>query len=200
MSVIVDNARLGFFAGFKPYRSEDFGGDPKYMAALIVSPDNTAIKALTAIIREAAVGKWKDKAELYLQQAKAAGKLPIKKGDLRDRAEYKGMLYLNTSRRVDDGPPSIQATVNGVNVEVAAQHPKAPYSGCWVRASVEAYAWEHKAGGKGVSLSLRGLLFLRHDKRLSGAGTASMDEMGIAASEADGDEPEASSDTSEDLV
>lgn len=49
------------------------------------------------------------------------------------------------------------------------------YSGAYFRASIEPYAWENKFG-KGVSLSLRSVLFIEDGEPIGGGGTASVDE------------------------
>jgi hypothetical protein len=47
------------------------------------------------------------------------------------------------------------------------------YPGCWVRAFVNAFAWEHPTGGQGVSFGLMGLQFIRDDERFDGRRNAS---------------------------
>jgi hypothetical protein len=42
------------------------------------------------------------------------------------------------------------------------------YPGRWARVSVRAYAWEHKASGRGVSFGLSNVQLLDHDDRIGG--------------------------------
>lgn len=46
--------------------------------------------------------------------------------------------------------------------------PKLVYPGCWVRIYTNAFAWDNKVGGKGVSFGLNGVQFVRDDDRLDG--------------------------------
>ncbi len=49
-----------------------------------------------------------------------------------------------------------------------------PYSGCYVNATIEFYAYDNN--GKGVSASLRGVQFFRDGDAFSGGSVASVDE------------------------
>jgi hypothetical protein len=63
------------------------------------------------------------------------------------------------------------------------------YSGCYARATVEAYAWEHPTGGTGVSFALHNIQRLKHGDRLGGGGKAKPSDEFEAMATADGDAP-----------
>jgi len=50
------------------------------------------------------------------------------------------------------------------------------YPGRWARVSVRAYAWEHKANGRGVSFGLSNVQLLDHDDRIGGGRAKVEDE------------------------
>ena len=53
------------------------------------------------------------------------------------------------------------------------------YSGAYYYASVTAYAWKHEEGGKGVSVSLSGLLWAGDGERFGGGSYSSSDFDGV---------------------
>ena len=53
--------------------------------------------------------------------------------------------------------------------------PDEVYPGRWAQISVRAYAWEHKANGRGVSFGLGNVMLLDHDDRIGG-GRARVEE------------------------
>ena len=53
------------------------------------------------------------------------------------------------------------------------------YPGRWARVSVRAYAWEHKANGRGVSFGLSNVQLLDHDDRIGGGRARVEDEFDI---------------------
>lgn len=50
--------------------------------------------------------------------------------------------------------------------------PSKLYAGCWVNAFLSAFTWDHKLGGKGLSLSLNAIQFVRDGDRLDGGVNA----------------------------
>lgn len=50
-----------------------------------------------------------------------------------------------------------------------------PYAGCYVNATVRLYAYDHKVGGKGVSMALRAVQFVK-DGESFGAGPVNAEE------------------------
>lgn len=93
---------------------------------------------------------------------KARFKLPFRDGDAElangdiDDELYKGKVFFNTktTREVQ----LRKRLPNGELIEV--RDPEEWYSGIIAKAVLTPYAWEHKQGGKGVSLSLNGLIKL----------------------------------------
>lgn len=46
------------------------------------------------------------------------------------------------------------------------------YSGAWYRAMVSCYGWDHKTGGKGVSVTLESIIKVKEDARFGGGANA----------------------------
>lgn len=123
-------------------------------------------------------------------------RIPAGKNPLRDCADksYKGFddgmhyIALNSDRK----PGCVDRRGTPVDDPDSVFYP-----GCWVRAFINAFAWDHPTGGKGVSFGLLGLQFVRDDERLDGGIDASqmfdaLDDLGddtedevVVASEGD---------------
>lgn len=186
--ILINNCRLSYFFGFKPYEGDD--GSSSYCSHLIIPTNHPQLSALQALMRKAAVDTWKDKAEEVLQQLKAQDRLCIHRGDISKPGQdaYKGQLYISTSSKIK---PRIVASVNGINQEVGEDHALACYSGCKANAIISIWAQNNKFG-KRINAQLMGVQFAGHDQRLSGAGrVASIDEFGIVATDADAAAPSA---------
>jgi co-chaperonin GroES (HSP10) len=186
----LDDALLSFVFAYKPYKSDE--GKESYTAHGIIIPDHPQLAALQKVIRDVAFAKWKEESETILKQLKAQDRLFIHRGNIAKagRAEYKDKLFISTSRKAEDGPPTVVATVDGVNQKTDARHALAVYSGCKGRVMFNVWAQDNKAGGKRINAGLMGLQFLAHGPRLSGSGrVASADEFGIVATDADAPAP-----------
>lgn len=190
--ILVSNARLSYFYGFKPYEGDD--GNKSYCAHLIIPESHPQMGAIQKLIRKVAENKFKGQADVVLKQLAAQDRLCIHRGDVSKPGQdaYKGKLYISASSKIK---PRILATVGGINQEIDEDHDSAPYSGAWANVKINIWAQNNK-WGKRINAGLMGVQFVRHDDRLSGAGrVASIEEFGLAASDADADIGSAGGDT-----
>jgi hypothetical protein len=64
------------------------------------------------------------------------------------------------------------------------------YPGRWARVSIRAYAWEHKANGRGVSFGLGNVMLLDHDDRIGGGRAKVEDEFEFVNDAVGGNNPD----------
>jgi hypothetical protein len=179
----LDNVRLAFAQGLwqrsKPPGS-DANAKDKYRASLLIPLDHPQLHVLQGIIQEEAKAKWGPKAVAILKAADAQQKVCLRDGDLKSQyAGFEGNMYVSASAE-------IMPTVYGANPKdgpISQQSGKV-YSGCWVNASLDIYAFDRVS--KGIAAGLRGVQFVADDEVLGGGSAASDDEFEeIAVGEAD---------------
>jgi hypothetical protein len=144
--VITPEARLSYPHLFRPQEGLD-GGKDKYGCELIFAP-GTDLSALKAAANLAAKKKWGDKVPKKLRT-------PFRIGDEdRDGKDgYQGATFIGA--RSADKP----GIVIGQNRDICTDESQI-YGGCYVRASVTAFAYETK-GNAGVSFALNNVWKLR---------------------------------------
>ena len=120
--------------------------DAKAVYSIVVAIPKTEtefLAKLDAEIEEAAKGKW--------------GKIPprlkttVRDGDEEEREEFAGCMVFNC--KSDSRPGVVDSDLQPV------LDPELLYSGAYYRVSVNPFAWEHPASGKGVSLGLNNVIF-----------------------------------------
>ena len=162
----------------KPQPSDD-GKPPKYSAALIIMPEvledpaeRAKFDAIQQALIKAGTAKWGEKFEAM---AKGDG---FKKGLRRDAeakwgSRFAGAIYFNARSVNQPGlvyPHADPAT--GKPARVPAEKIKEQfYPGSYVRASVSAFAFDNK-GGKGVSLGLNNMQWVKDGPRLDNRAAA----------------------------
>jgi hypothetical protein len=196
------DVRLDRVSLLKPYIGKDAEIDPatgkqkgKYHADLILSPEHPQLQKIKDLMRAAAFKKWKEEAPAILNVIAAQDKLCLHKGDITraGKPQYAGKLYISAN---NDVQPNIVVTDGGVNLSttegtLSPAHPCFPYAGSHANVIIDIWAYAHVKGGKGISCTLTGVQFLRHDVRLAGSSIASTSEFGLVASEADSAAPAA---------
>lgn len=142
------NVRLSFADLFK---AKAFSDDqaPKYKANLLLDPSNADNAAAIKQIREEAK-KLVTEGKLDIADVR----LCFGKGDTKKYDGYAGMVYLSASNS------SRPAVVNRRREPVVEGDNEAPYSGCYVNASITLWLQDNK-WGKRVNANLRGVQFLR---------------------------------------
>lgn len=159
--IVTFPVRLSFPALFEPKPVAKDSPILKYQASLLLPPDYDK-KSLYAALRAAAVGRWGDKIPQF-----SAANNPIKpcEGKVKALSGYEpGWFYINAKSGY---PPLV---VDQRRQEII--DPNKIYAGCWVRASINAFAYHHTQGGPGVSFGLNAIQLVREDTRFDGRRTA----------------------------
>lgn len=144
--VITPEARLSYPYLFE--KSEGMNGaEGKYQCELIFEP-GADLSELRAAANAAAKDKWGDNIPKNLRS-------PFRKGDddREDKDGYEGRVFIGA--RSKDRPGIVVGRDRH-----ACTDPSEIYGGCWVKASVTAFAYD-TSGNKGVSFALNNVWKLR---------------------------------------
>ena len=163
---IVTNAvRISYAHIFEPSSIVE-GGQAKYSVSIIIPKSDTELvnkinNAIDAAITNAVSTKFNGK-----MPNKAALKLPLKDGDLKDDEAYKDSWYINCSSLT--APQIVDKALNPIidKSEVV--------SGDYCRVSINFGAY-NVTGSKGVSAYLGNIQFIRKGEPLGGKSSASTD-------------------------
>lgn len=179
MQLKLKNVRLSFpelqeatqFNGKGPF---------KYRAAFIVDPKSPEHKmvndAITAVIKE----KWPTKAAVLGPDIRADKKrCGYQNGDKKDYDGYAGNWIIGSSRdaKRDGRPKVLDANKAHVFKDDGTYHPGMEgklYSGCYVNAILDVYAYDNEE--KGVAFGLAGVQFYRDGDAFSGGKRVSDDD------------------------
>lgn len=154
------------------------GAEPKYSTSLIIPKEN---KALVAQIEQAIknafnYGKTTLGANAKLEKIKT----PLRDGDEErpDDEAYKNAYFINASCKTKPGVSVFKGTkiVDGKkqNIIEALDNEEEMYSGCYVYASVNFYAY-NTSGNKGIAAGLNNLLKVADGEPLGGRISAEAD-------------------------
>jgi hypothetical protein len=171
MAIIsLKRVRLAFPALFTPQAIGD--GNPAYGAKLIIEPGSENAKLLSKTVKEEAKGKWGEKADKILplliadkRCAWVEGPYTSSEGDIYDG--FDGMYFLST-RSEKLRPTALNRDKSPVTAADGVI-----YSGCYVDASAEVYAYESKQWGKRINATLRGVRFVSDGAAFGGSTAAS---------------------------
>jgi len=162
-------ARLSYAQSLYKPRAQQDGGKLKYGATLIFDLKDRA--ELEKVVANVITDEWGAKA---IEMAKAGLiKSPFLAGDGKEARNkttgdlHPGMgadkFFIRVQANEDRPPwirwkdPNLQETETNV------------YSGCMVKAVINAFAWEHPQNGKGVSFGVEGVQKLQEGERLGGS-------------------------------
>jgi len=156
-SLTTGPVRLSFPALKEPKPvSKDKPDDKKFQATLILPPDMD-LKPFYDAVKAVMLERWGKLIKL------PARNNPIKSNDEKELDGYEdGGHFINT--RSKRRPKCVDGKVQDV-IDIEEVF----YPGCWVRAHINAYAWEHPQGGKGVSFGLNAVQFFKDGERFDGA-------------------------------
>lgn len=186
----LQNVRLTFANLFRPQKHDDgklsFNCTllyPKALPALVgVKADGGTVNVpdlVAAVVKEA----WGD-AGLELARSGVI-KTPFLDGDGpqavskktgKRHAGFEGHKFIRVARpkfAVTDAPnpPELYGATLGADGKlVKLTQPSEMYSGCYVHAVINAFAWEHPQSGKGLSFGLQMLQFAKEGEKLGGDG------------------------------
>lgn len=152
--LLTPEVRLSFPALFKPKAKfkGDTSGELTYQATLLIPP-NTNLSLFIEAMKAAIFTKWEKNITI------PAKNNPIH--DCAEKAQFEGydegwhFIACHSKRPVG------VVDRNGVPVSDA----DAVYPGMWIKAYINAYAWDHPAKGKGVSFGLNGVQLVRDGDR-----------------------------------
>lgn len=145
------------------------GQTPKYSVSAIFEPatmsepDKKRWAAILELVDEATLEKFKKKAAALPGNYKQAIRDGNEKAELEGYGE--GKVFANLSSRMKPGV---------VDAEGNDLTPEDIYPGCYLRATVTAYAYD-QGGGKGVALGLQNIRFVRDGERLDSRTDANED-------------------------
>ena len=160
--------RASFPQLFVPKAMQE-GQTPKYSVSAVFEPStfNAADKArwdaILALLDETSLEKFKKKVGDLPGNFKRAIRDGAEKGDLEGYGE--GKVFANLSSRMKPGV----VDANGNDMA-----PDDIYPGCYMRATVSAYAYD-QGGGKGIALGLQNVRFIRDGERLDARTDAGED-------------------------
>jgi hypothetical protein len=167
-------ARLSFASIFESKRKMNDLGD-EYSCVLLF-PKGTDLDGMKKLAYQACVAKWGDDKKNWPPNLRnlnwkthlcRTGKegWPFRDGDMQDYDGYAGMVSVRVAS-------SNRPAVFGPDLSVIVDKNEV-YSGCYVRASISAFAWHHqKTGNKGVSFGLLGLQKVRDGEPFTRRATA----------------------------
>jgi hypothetical protein len=158
--IVTEPCRLSFPALFEPKPvSKSKPNDLKYQAAILI-PKSVSLKPFVDCVKAAMKEMWGEQVKL------PARSNPIKSCDDKELSGYEdGWHYINAKSGYAPGvvDQRLQDIID----------PDAIYPGCWCRFHLQAFAWDHPEGGRGVSFSLQSVQKVRDDDRLDGRVSAS---------------------------
>jgi len=152
--IVTPPVRISFPALFEPRAVARGKEEKKYQASLLLPPD-IELKPFLDCIRAAMLDKFGKLLKLPSRSN------PIKDCGEKDLAGYEdGWHFINVKTQFQP------AVLDQRKQEILDAD--RVFAGCWCRFHLNAYAWDHPVGGKGVSFSLNAVQLVREDARLDG--------------------------------
>lgn len=159
--VLTPEFRAAFANVFTPKAAAE-GQEAKYSMTMLF-PKTADISVLKAAVKAAITEKWGPEKEKWPKGLR----LPFRDGDEKKEYDgYEGMTFCPTSSKTRPGLVDQN--------RVAIITPDEFYSGCYARATLQAFAYD-KAGNKGVSWGLRNIQKIRDGEAFSGRVKAEND-------------------------
>lgn len=186
--VFLKNVRCTFPVLFDPkqYKGK---GDFFYSINFLMPADDPNLAAIKAAASAAAKAKWGEKTAEKIKSAVARDKLPWHDGDNNaDKpygAAYKGLVYVSARTNAKSMMPSVYDKdpdpVSPKRSPAGKLLPRPlkategkPYSGCYVNAWIDVFAYENE--GVGIGAGLAGVQFHADGERLAGGTVAREDD------------------------
>lgn len=159
-NIVTGVVRLAWPALYVPKKAPESDKE-MFSCALLIKKDDAETIANLKRAREAAI------AAKFGGTAPARLKSTIRDGDEYEDENMKGHLVLNVSSKYQPGVVDRrgQAIIDSTEV----------YSGCYVRASIYSYGWEHATGGKGISFGLKHIMKWEDGEPMGGFSSAEDD-------------------------
>lgn len=155
-SLITAPVRIAFPHLFTPKAKSDEKPDQLVYQCVLLLPPDTDLGPYNAAIQAAIKETWgKEPPRWRSPLLEAANKSHL------DGYED-GWWYINLQSKRRPG------VVDRMGIPIG--DPEAVYGGQWVKAFINAFAWDNKTGGKGVSFGLNGIQVVKDGDRRFGAG------------------------------
>lgn len=178
VEVCLKNVRLSFAHVFKPQKSKDGKGDPKFNCSFLLDKSTKTgkenIAAMKEAMREVREAKWGDNPPKL-----KAEKMCLRDGDNEDWDGYAGMMYVSASNKR-------RPTVIDRDKTPLTEEDGVIYSGCHVHGIVRVWAQDNEHG-KRINASLEGIKFVKDGEAF---GAAPLSEDAFDAFDDDDDEGE----------
>ncbi|CDH07893.1 putative protein p50 [Xenorhabdus bovienii str. oregonense] len=145
-------------------------GDYKFRSAFLMPKERKDLMAeIEAAILKVATDKWGAKAEGIIKSIRGNNmRFNFRDGDDKpDYDGYAGCMYISASNKARP------LVIDRDRTPLTAQDGR-PYSGCYVNATIDIFAYDNN--GKGISATLLGVQFLRDGDAFTGGGVASVDD------------------------
>lgn len=180
MKILLKNVRLAFNDLYEPTQING-QGKAKYRATLLVEKNSPSHKEIEAAIKKVATEKWGAKAESVLASIRNNNmRFNVQDGDLSDYDGFAGNVAVKASSETK--PTVIDRARNSVQKDSGTI-----YSGCFVNAMVDFFAYDNQ--GKGISASLGGIQFLRDGDAFAGGRPADINEFEDLSADDFADDP-----------
>ena len=166
--MILNNVRLSFPDLFEAKLQSENATTPKYAGTFLIPQGSELEKKIEAEILRVADLKWPGKgAQVIKQIAGNNMRFCFRPEGEKDYNGYEGNRFFKATN-------TQRPTIIDRDKTPLTQADGKPYSGCYVNASVDFYAYDNN--GKGIACSLKGVQFLKDGDAFAGGGVASPDE------------------------
>lgn len=145
----------GSYCNLVTPRAIEEGKDPEYSIQIVLSKKDQKASAFVSQLRKAILSCAQEKFGQPTPEARLKH-FPIKDGDAQDDESKHGhwLISAHNKRR----PGAIDKAGNKLEFSDDL------YSGAWYVVSISPWAWNHKTGGKGVSLNLHNVMKMKDDE------------------------------------
>lgn len=189
--VVLRNVRIAFP---ELWEATAFKGDPnskpRFSCTFLIEPGSENDKAVQAAIVRVTNEKFKENAAAIRNKIKGnSGQCFYISGDNCTKPDgtiytgFEGKVALRANRPAAQGAPKV---VTGRNIPVRQGEPSAPYSGCYVNAIVEPFAYTTPKSG--VSCGLVLVQFAKDGESFGGGSTVADDALEAVESEESDDD------------
>lgn len=162
--VITPKGRLSYPHLFEP-QIPPGSVDPVY-SCTIVFEDGADLSEMKKAAREAGIEKWGEKYEAAVKAGKIRS--PFRE-DGEEKGYPEGSVFINIKSKAAPGVVSIFPGADGKPMRI--EDPSQVYAGCYVKASVRAFAYEVN-GNRGISFALNNIQKVADGNRLDGRSRA----------------------------
>ena len=166
--MILTDVRISFPDLFIPKLQGENATVEKFACTFLIPEGGELAKKIEAEILKVAEAKWPGKgAQIIKSIAGNNMRYCFRPEGEKDYNGYEGNRFFKASNA------SRPTVIDRDKTPLVSADGK-PYSGCYVNASVDFYAYENN--GKGIGASLKGVQFFRDGDAFTGGGVASPDE------------------------